>query len=362
MKLTYKYSPFVVSVFILLAIGVVTLTAMSVISNARLFEKRYVFTAKFSDAVGLKSTTPVFLKGLKIGNIKDFYLTHDNYILAKLEIFEQYREKITDHSLLHKNVNFITSSTFIQLLPGQTLEQLPEGELVPSVDVPEGVAMRRQYEYDMSGDPIASTLFSLQNFLDNMSYVKGGEEDTTSSEESGEFSNLMGTLFEIADNVKNLTSDLQLSLAVIREGFDEKGESIFTTLNNVAILSERMKTLTYVLESNLKNADTLMAAYSQPEGLVIKMVDPTEQNLLSPMKQSLETINQILPEIQNLAQYSSDQTTNVTVLMEEMKSIMAKLQITIDGLNKSFFVDEEYLEKTKPELSGKYLRLDDYEK
>ncbi|MDP3684610.1 MAG: MlaD family protein, partial [Ignavibacteria bacterium] len=198
MKFKMRYSEKIVGSFLIFALVVITASTGYLILHSKSFEEKHLFKAKFGDAVGLSASTPVYFKGFKIGVITDFILTDDNYILADFKVYEEFRNKIVRNSALFKSINPITSTSTIEFLQGpENLSLLPDGGLVPDIDIPEGEKLLAKNMVKKTGDPLNTVIYNLAAFSENI--------NKDNNVDKGAFFRALVNMADAAEGMKKIT-------------------------------------------------------------------------------------------------------------------------------------------------------------
>lgn len=352
MKLKYRYTKHFVGIFILVAALIVISAFTFIIINKNVFEKKFIFAAKFSDAVGLSRRTPVYFKGFNIGNINDFHLTIDNYVIAKFEVYENYRDKIVVNSVLHKTLNPITSSSTIEFIQGRSSSKLlDEGKIIPDVEVPEGQFLVYTKEIIKSGDPLSAFIENLKNFTSALN------EDNNANKGS-----LFRSLVNFADAteemkmlMKNLNNDLSSTEA-------ENYGPLHKSINNISLLTKNLSETSKAITLAFQRVDTLIANYSKPEGLFEKVIDPSGDKVLKPFSETITNLAEVSAEMKTFTNYVNSQSANLSLTIIELNKTLNQAQKFFDGINRSFFRTSNGLKSDNYHLPKERIRSLDIEK
>ncbi len=329
MKLRLKYTEKFVSVFLLISFLSVAALVTMIVVNSRYFEKKSRFKAKLADANGLTASTPIFFKGYKIGTVKDFKLTPANYIEAELEIFNEYRDKIVENSAFWKGLNPVTNTSGLEFLQGiGSTTKLPEGAMIPAIDVPEGKVLLAEKKVVQAGDPLSILLANMQTFTETLT------ADTITNK---------GPIFKTINNIALASNDLQeialklnkITSALLSDHNSDQG-TVFRVLNNVATLTEDLKSTNVLAKTAMLRADTLLRNYQNPDSLALRMIDPTGEKLINPMRQTILGFNALIPQLDKLTTYMNSKTSDMTILLDELRTTLHEAQATFESANKLF--------------------------
>lgn len=327
MKLKFKYTERFVGIFLLGSIIVVLTTIILILIHSRTFETKATYKAKLADANGLSASTPIYFKGFKIGSVKDFRLTEGNYIEADLEIFKEYRDRIVVNSAIWKGLNPVTNSSSLEFLQGIGSDGLlPEGSVIPAIDVPEGKKLLQENKVKQAGDPLSTMLANLQTFTESIT------ADTV--ENKGPIFRSFNNFVAISEDMKEISKKLNYITTAMVDSDAPRHGTFVKILDNVANLTDDFKSTNKMLKATLLKADTLIDVYKIPDSLAIRMIDPTGERLMKPLHQTIVGFNALLPQIQQLTQYANGKTTDITVMLEDIKITLQEAQNTFEAMNK----------------------------
>lgn len=324
-----KYTKVFVFSFISVAVVAVVIFVMSILISEKVFSAKQHFKAAFADAIGLKGNVPVMFKGFKIGYIKDFELQEDNRVYADLLIYEEYEKLIKENCILYKTTNPISSVTSILLLAGEGKSKgVKPGAMVYGFDTPEGKTLLRKYNIGFSGDAISSLMFKFDAILEGINPVF---IDSTGETLMRNIASLDTTFKRINSIVYNVDETMQM----VNSGVRSSKDGAFKGLAKLDDLVTELELTSQNARKLMVGIDETLANYKKPDSLAIKMIDPTGENFIKPVQKSLESVNELLPEITKLLTYSNDQTTNLSLIQEKIKKVLDDFQTTLQILNRN---------------------------
>lgn len=328
MKLRFRYTNRIVSIFSASAIIIVLVSFYFVLQNNRAFDKTFSFRVHFSDGEGLGSSNPVYFKGFRIGTISNITLTKNDLIEGEFEVYEEFRNRIVKNSVVFKSFNPITSTSTMQFLKGrEQTELIAEGAIIPSLDLPIGKKLLAENKIEKSGDPLSSILLNLETFTENLNLDNNADK--------GAVFRALVNLAEASEKANVLASHLnEFGDNLFQDNNSNKG-TIFRAMNNLADISEKLKTSVTLLNKTLAQSDTLMAAYSNPDGLVKRMIDPEGKEFYEPLSQSVRQMNALIPQLDNFVSYLNSQSTDLSLIFDELKMMLRQVQITFEKINSS---------------------------
>jgi ABC-type transporter Mla subunit MlaD len=327
MKLKFRYTEKIIGTFLLIAVVIVFSSILFLLLNQKFFERKYVYKAKFLDAVGLSQNSPVYFKGFKIGIISNFVLGDDNYISADFEVYSDFKDKIIVKSALYKAVNVITQASTIEFLQSvEDGEILAEGSLIPAIDVPEGKQLLAQNRVKKIGDPLNSMLINLEGLVENLKKDNNPDE--------GALFRALVNLADAAEQLKKLSDNINRDLDKLSNKESENG-ALYQVVVNLNDITRDLKTTTSLTNQILKKTDLAISNYSKPDSLGIKLIDPTGENIVNPLRKTFTQLNEILPKVQSFTEYLNAQTTDITLVIDDLKTVLRQVQQTFESLNKN---------------------------
>ena len=163
-----------------------------------------------------------------------------------------------------------------------------------------------------------------------------------------------GPIFRSLNNFVTISEDLKLITkkmdyitdALLEDNHQGKGP-LFKIVNNVADLTEEFKTTSRMLKTTILKTDTLLDAYKSPDSLAIRLIDPTGEKLINPIRQSIASVNALLPQLQQLMVYANSKTSDITVVLEDVKITLQQAQDTFEALNKLLGIESATRLRTK---------------
>ena len=327
MKLKFKYTERIVSIFLLAALCMIIFAVAFIVINKKYFESKAHFRAKLADANGLGMSTPIYFKGFKIGSITDFRLTPGNFIEADLEIYKEYRNKIVLNSALWKGLNPVTNASTLEFLQGPNPQELlPEGALIPSIAVPEGKYLLDNNYVKKAGDPLSTLLANLESFTEDIT--------ADSVKNKGAFFRALNNLAIASEDMKQIASKVNVLTTNLFKDKNPNDGTLFRLMNNLADLTEDFKTTNSMVKQTLRRADTMLIAFRNPDSLGLRMIDPTGEKLINPLRQTIAGFNSMIPELDNLVQYMNTRTSDMTIILDDLKLTLRQAQTTFETLNK----------------------------
>ncbi|MCC6638071.1 MAG: hypothetical protein IT278_10125 [Ignavibacteriaceae bacterium] len=135
--------------------------------------------------------------------------------------------------------------------------------------------------------------------------------------------------------MNSIITNVDETVSIVKEGLQKSKGGAFGGLAKLDGLMGELLVTTKSAQNLMVSLDETLVNYKKPDSLAIKMIDPTGENLFKPVKTSLNSINDLLPEIHKLLTYSNDQTTNLSLIQEKIKKVLDDLKVTLEIINKN---------------------------
>lgn len=340
MKFKLRYSERIVGTFLIVALIIIAASTGYLFLQNKVFEKKFLFKAKFGDAVGLSSSTAVYFKGFKIGFITDFALTEDNYIIADFNVYEEFRKKIVRNSALFKSVNPITSTSTIEFLQGpENLSEVAEGSMIPAIDIPEGEILLAKNMVKKTGDPLTTVIYNLAAFSENI--------NKDNNVDKGAFFRALVNLADAAEGMKKITDNLNVDFESISKPDKFGNRPLASLVVNAAHISDSLRVITGLVNHSLMRLDTVLTVYSQPEGLAAKMIDPDGKQIIEPIHKTLTNLNEAILKLEKLSDFLIAQQDQFVIILKGIEETLDEVQVTFETINGSPFIGKPKSERKK---------------
>lgn len=316
-----------VAVPVLLALVVIALIAV----QQRLFEKKHVFFTSLKDAVGLSDQTPVLYKGFEIGRVSHYALEDNGEIRVEIKILKSFRNTMVQNSVIARSTNPITSKTTLEYLrDAGDSRLLPDGAHIPSTDFALGRSRLKALGL-ASSDPLAG-LMDIANQM-------GGELSGT-ADQKGSLFRTIDNIAEASDRAQSLLDTVESSLqelnhfaANLNRDNNANAGAVFRTINNLADLSENVNNQIGLLSDLLSSSQRLIDSYSQPDSLIVRMLDPDGQRLFGPVKKILHSLDANLQSSLSLLQSFNASSPEIASLITGLNDSLADARRTLELLN-----------------------------
>lgn len=163
------------------------------------FMPRETFKVRFEDASGLSDGTPIFLMGLRVGNVDGIELVDNGEIEVTLRVLGRYAERLYADATANAERTFIIGERVIKLNPGsKDLGKLAPGSYIPGKMSLELVDL-------LSGGKIAAYFETFNLVMEQLKLLveaAGGE--------SGNIQDLYKQMFVALKSVEKLSYDVRV--------------------------------------------------------------------------------------------------------------------------------------------------------
>lgn|GEM_PF-272804 len=333
MNYRLKYAnQFVVS-FVIMALIVIGVAIIFVAFQQKIFEKKLSYNTKLSDGTGLSAQTQLLYKGFEIGRVKKFSLSKDGWIVVYLKIYQRYSNLIVTGSVINRLTSPLTGKTQLEFFQNNSSTKLiEEGGLIESSDTPEGLVIYRELSTGKSSDMITSIITNLDRFIQELG--KDNNQDK-------------GSLFRLLYFLANVSQEASKSMMEINKMLNEVNSfasnlnkdnnadqgAIFRLLNNAADASVKINKEIEAVDTLIKGLTVFIEEYQNPDSLLVRMIDPSGNNIITPIRNTLETLNMNLKETQQILVFLNRQKPELSILLNQINEALTRAQKTLDALN-----------------------------
>ncbi len=345
LKIIYRKT----GIFVFAAILILVSFILFIAQQQRIFARKYQYYTVLEDSIGLDKASPIVFKGTEIGRIRDFTFNEERNVEVHFHIYHEFRDLIVAYSAITKNVNPLSGRASLDFLMGPLDGELKEERsLIPSLDMEEGKTLLTQRRVRTRPDQISTILSNLGQFAENLNRDDNYHE--------GSFFRMIYHLAYVAENLNSSLinfNDIMVSLQ--HDHYSSEG-ALFRLTVNLANLAEDMRISNSLLAQNLINIDKLIENYSQPDDLIIKMLDPSEEKIINPLIKSLQELAQSMENITQMTEYFNHQTPELSILMSETNKTLSELQKTLQGINNNPLIRGGIKQPVQP-APGERIRL-----
>ena len=330
--MSYKIKHAKQIVFAFVSIPIITMLAALVFIAIRqnLLEKKYVYHSTLTNAMGISTQTPILYRGFEVGRVRSFILEEDGSIGLKFHILKRYKNIMVKGSVLMRTTSPITGKTSLEFIRDPFSQvQLPAESSIPSSDFETGKKLLKHIAPTQS-DPISAILANLAEFSANLN------EDHNADQ--GAVFRFLVNLADTAERSKAGMTEAQKAIAefsVLTQNLnkDDNPDSgvLLRLLNNLANLGESLNARLDEVDAIMKNLNEGIANYAEPDSLLIKMLDPTQEALLKPLSQTLYSLSKASSELGGIL--AKVNNPELRLLLNNLNQSLEKARKTLDALN-----------------------------
>ena len=358
MNYKMKHTKQVVILFVAIPLAIVTAAVILIAFRQNLFEKRHTFYTTLQNATGVSTQTPILYKGYEIGRVNKFELSPKGSIELEFYVLDRYLPVLVTPSVVLRQTNPITSKTNLEYIRDPFSNRpMPAKSRIPSTDFPEGRALLKQIS-PAHTDPISGIIEDVSNMTREL-----GRDDNP---EAGA---LFRTLYNVANATEKMDASLQEMQIMIAElnkfmlnlNRDNNADagSIFRILSNVADITTALEKQTAGMDEIVVSLNKAARNYSDPDSLIIKMIDPKGDVLIKPLSNMLVTMNASLREAQSLLQVANRNNPELLLLITNLNETMAHARKTLEAINNNPIL-RGGITPTAAKASNSTIRMSDF--
>ncbi len=333
MNYKLKYANQFVAGFILISLLLLISVTVLVALKQNVFEKKLDYYTMVSDATGLSSQTQVLFKGFEIGRVKSFTLNRDGWISVHLKIYQKYKSLFLIGSVINRLTNPLTNKTQLEFVQGDKSQKLIiENSIILSTDTSEGLRQYRSLDTKKSSDMITSIVTNLDRLVQEL-----GKDNNPDK----------GSLFRFLYHLANVSTETEKSIIQVNTLLKEANQfasnmnqdnnadqgSTFRLLYNAAEITDKIERDMDQVDKLLIELNQTVKQYQSPDSLLLRMIDPTGENLIQPVRDLLKSLDLNLKETQQLLEFFNRQKPEISTMVNHINSSLGKAQQTIDALN-----------------------------
>lgn len=375
MKFRIKYADQIVGLFVILAGLLLVFILILAGGKQRWFSRDYRFTSQFNSGSGIPVGTPILYKGFQIGRIERIRLNQMNTVDVSLIIYHEYRDRVTENSLLELVTSPIGLGNQLLFHPGKSNQLLEEGSFIPSFDTPAGRSLVESglVERPPKDDTITRLLSNVNPLVENINATVVALEKTLTILNSALEGKGSGPLAETVQDVatavgeirvltQNLSKIVQETTPTIRSALQETGTRIPRVLSDI-------EQTTASLASISKNLESTSVALRDPTGLIPRLLDPQgslktllndNNQLFNRIDSSLAQIEQALTNLQGATAILASQMPRIAATIDDARSAIVSAQDVLEGLKNNPLLRGGIPERIDPKAAPTGLRNGDF--
>jgi len=331
-SLKLKYTRQIVWLFVIIPVAVLVVAMLFLAIRQNLFESRTHYWTKLIDANGLSTQTPILFKGFEIGKIRQFNLAEDKNIRVDFYILNRYQDVTVQNSVILRTTNPITNRTILEFINNPNEKSIiPAGEMIHSTDFEEGRRLLRQIS------PRTSDIIT--NIMENVATLTGELTDDNNPDQ--------GAIFRLLFNLANVSEKADASMAEMESILTEMNRftqnlnrqttpdagAVFQILNSVASITQQADRQMKHIDSMLSSLSQTALYLSEPDSLIVKMIDPTGETLLKPLNQTLNKLVDNLEQTEQMLRFLNRNNPEILMLINNANETLSNAQRTLEALN-----------------------------
>ncbi|MDD2228547.1 MAG: MlaD family protein [Candidatus Cloacimonetes bacterium] len=330
MSYKIKHAKRIVFTFIGFPVIVLIAALVFIAIRQNLLEKKYVYHSTVANALGVSTQTPVLYRGFEVGRVRSFTLEDDGNIGLEFYILKRHKNIVVKGSILVRSTNPITSKTTLEFIR-DPLSKIPipaEGN-IPSSDFEEGRMLLKRIAPQQS-DPIASIISNLAELTRELNLDNNADQGAiprfivnmadASEKANAGLEQAQAIITELSKLSQNLNSDNNVQSGVL-----------LRLINNLANLSQGLNDRLDEVDAVIKGMKTTLNNYSRPDSLLIKMLDPNRDLLLTPLSNTLNSLTGATDELGNIL--GTVNNPELRLLLNNLNQSLAQARQTLEALN-----------------------------
>ncbi len=328
-------------IFVVFTLLVLLVFLGIIVNRQKLFVRRHSYFTILEDAVGLTVSAPVIFKGHEIGKVRQFYFNEDNDIEVRFFIYNEFIEMIVVNSAITKNHNPITGRSNLEFLKGSAGgEVIEEFSLIPSLYMEKGKRLLAERKISSRGDPVGNLMRDVADFVANLNMDDNYDQ--------GSFFRMLYHLAYAVENLNHSMENLNTLIVALQDDHNQDSGVLLRVLVNIADLTEEVQVSNSLLAANMAELNQFLKNYGQPDGLLQRMIDPTEEVFIQPLEKSIDMLNTNLEEMHRILEFLYIKTPELSVLMSESRRSLSDLRKAMEGLRHNPLIRGGIREEAEP--------------
>ncbi|MBC7370266.1 MAG: MCE family protein [Bdellovibrionaceae bacterium] len=216
----------VAGMFVILTVGGIILTAVSVAIKQGWFETKSYYATSFTSAEGVHPGTVVQMAGLRAGSVEDVELQPDNSIRVSFYVLGKFQPRIKEDSTAQLIRPFIIGDRVLDVTVGtETSPELKQGRTLASHETMDIMSL-------LSGKSLSAHLEKVSVTLENLSQMIGA---LTSRDRTQSLVRIFDRLDPLLGNVDGMVTEMtKLSRQATYKG------NLQTVVANLAVTTQEL--------------------------------------------------------------------------------------------------------------------------
>jgi ABC-type transporter Mla subunit MlaD len=332
MNYKIKYTKQIVYAFVILPIVLLILVAVFVAVRQNIFEKRFNYFTTLKNAVGLSTQTPVLYKGFEIGRVKKFNLLESGMIRVEFYVLKSYNGIMVKQSVIQRVLNPVTSKTTLEYVcKTESKDYLKDGDHILSSDFEDGKRALMAIAPD-TVDPISGIIDNILNLTTELNRDNNPDRGAL-ARIMFNVANATGEMQSLMQNLNATLSEVSVLTAKLNRDHNPDDGAVFRILANAADITDSLNQQMGTIASLLKSADQLTGTLTDPDSLIVKMIDPTGQNLIKPLSSTLYALSDNLNATLSLLRSVNTNSPQFEIMINNLNETMTQAKQTLEALN-----------------------------
>jgi len=347
MKFRVRHAERVVGAFVLLAALALCAGIVLMGANQRWFSRSHRFSTRFGSASGASPGTAILMKGFQVGKVERITLNAENEVDATFLIFDDYRSKARQDSILELVTSPIGLGTQLLFHPGKSESLLKDGSFVPLATSEEAQILIEQglVEIPTKDDTITRLLAdvgplveSVQKTMVTVNRTLTRSRSALAGQSSGPAGQIVNEAAQAVARVDSLIAGLQTQVASVAGTAEALVKDVQAKAGSLLGQADELVATVGRVASNVEETT---AAIKDPTGLVPKLLGakgsiPTilddENALFERVSGSLSELEKTLGNVQSVTAELRAQMPSIGVAISEGRTAIKQAQDVLEGL------------------------------
>ncbi|MDR2597568.1 MAG: MlaD family protein [Treponema sp.] len=282
MKFTIRYADKIVGVLVILALAILIFVVFMLGTSQRWFKRDLQYKTYLTSASGLSPNMAVLYKGFTIGHVKKFSLSEDDKVEVLFTIFEEYKDRVKEGSVVEILISPIGLGNSFVFYPGKGKDTISERTAIPEINSAEG---RR---------------LVLERLVDR-------QESTSDA------------ITVIVNQVRSILGELNIALSGAKGSEDT---AIGKIVRNLEMTTEALSSQ---LSPIMGNLEAVTGQISSPSGTVMSFLD-SEGPIYTDLTSSLNSLADIIENLNNISEFVPNQLPQVAILINDLSVALRSAQ------------------------------------
>ncbi|MCL2834384.1 MAG: MlaD family protein [Treponema sp.] len=319
MKFRIRFADQIVGFFIILALASLVFIIIMLGRSQRWFARDAVFHTEFVSGAGLSKNMPVSYKGFTIGNVNTFYLNESDQVEVEFKIYEQYRDRVKQGSMVELMVSPVGLGNQFLFHPGNGTDLVNDNDFIPSADS----AMARNYIRDgLADDPrhddsISLVLNRVSSTLDGINKLLPQIDDALRGTDSTELGQIIRGVNRTIAGAETLPATINSTAGTLLSDIDDIKAMLDKTLASIYPI--------------LSDVNSLTAAMADPDSSVSALLS-TDGDVYRSLTQSLNSLAGIIGELDKTAAFIPGQLPQIAGMISDLRVTLKTAEDVLTAL------------------------------